>query len=195
MGAKQNDLTGLKFNKLTILNLINHNEDKTYKKRYWLCLCDCGKETKISTSQIVSGKTKSCGCNRAISNVINSANSRYKLAKKDAGYNSIFSSYKAGAIKRNKSFEIELIDFIKLLKGNCFYCDSEPLTERKLFGTYGNYLYNGLDRVDNNKGYLLDNVVPCCKVCNIAKNTMGLEDFKTWVVRVSKKLQNMGLLS
>jgi len=189
MGAKQNDLTGLKFNKLTILNLINHNEDKTYKKRYWLCLCDCGKETKISTSQIVSGKTKSCGCNRAISNVINSANSRYKLAKKDAGYNSIFSSYKAGAIKRNKSFEIELIDFIKLLKGNCFYCDSEP--KNIYFKSYYNITYNGVDRRNNDLGYTFENSVSCCKMCNIAKNNNTEKYFKDWIERVYNNLEKL----
>ncbi|MCK9434946.1 MAG: hypothetical protein M0R32_09040 [Candidatus Cloacimonetes bacterium] len=28
----------------------------------WLCLCDCGKETHVSTSNLNSGNTKSCGC-------------------------------------------------------------------------------------------------------------------------------------
>ena len=86
------------------------SEQRTYKKRYWLCLCDCGKETKVSTSQIVSQKTTSCGCNRAISNVINSANSRHKIAKKDAGYTSIFNSYKANAKLRNKYFNDVKLD-------------------------------------------------------------------------------------
>jgi len=29
----------------------------------------------------------------------------------------------------------------------------------------------GLDRWDNSRGYFADNVVPCCKDCNRAKNT------------------------
>jgi hypothetical protein len=189
MGAKQNDLTGLKFNKLTVLNLINHNEEKTYKKRYWLCLCDCGNKTKVSTSQIVSQKTTSCGCNRAISNVINSANSRYKIAKKDAGYNSIFNSYKANANLRNKSFEIQLIDFIELLKGNCFYCDSEP--KNVYYKSYYNITYNGVDRRDNNLGYTFENSVSCCKMCNIAKNNNTESDFKKWIEKVYNNLEKL----
>jgi hypothetical protein len=189
MGARQNDLTGLKFNKLTVLNLINHNEEKTYKKRYWLCLCDCGKNTKVSTSQIVSGKTTSCGCNRAISNVINSANSRHKITKIDAGYNSIFSSYVSNAKLRNKAFDIEKTDFIKLLKGNCFYCNSEP--KNVYFASYYNVTYNGVDRRNNDLGYTLKNSVSCCKMCNIAKNNNTEEDFKNWIERVYNNLEKL----
>jgi hypothetical protein len=189
MGARQNDLTGLKFNKLTVLNLVNHNEEKTYKKRYWLCLCDCGKNTTVVTSQIVSGKTTSCGCNRAISNVINSANSRHKITKKDAGYNSIFSSYVSNAKLRNKSFDIEKSDFIKLLKGNCFYCNSEP--KNIYFSSYYNVTYNGVDRRNNDLGYTLENSVSCCKMCNIAKNNNTEQDFKNWIERVYNNLEKL----
>lgn len=33
-----------------------------YDKLHWLCLCDCGKETIVSTTGLKSGHTKSCGC-------------------------------------------------------------------------------------------------------------------------------------
>jgi len=182
MGAKQNDLTGLKFNELTVLNLISHNKEKKYRKRYWLCLCDCGKETKAATSQIVSGKTTSCGCKRAISNVINSTNSRYKLAKKDAGYRHIYNSYKAGAIKRNKTFNFDYEDFIKLLKGNCYYCNIEP--QNIYSKNYYNVTYNGVDRKNNDLGYTFENSVSCCKMCNISKNNNTESYFKEWIERV-----------
>ena len=38
---------------------------------------------------------------------------------------------------------------------------------------------NGVDRVDNTKGYSVDNSVPCCKFCNTAKHTMSEGDFFT----------------
>jgi hypothetical protein len=31
---------------------------------YWICRCDCGKNTTTTSSQLNSGKTKSCGCIR-----------------------------------------------------------------------------------------------------------------------------------
>ena len=62
------DLTGEKFNKLTVIKLDyerNKSQDTSKRKRiYWLCKCDCGNPTLISvdTSKIQSGHTKSCGC-------------------------------------------------------------------------------------------------------------------------------------
>ena len=43
---------------------------------------------------------------------------------------------------------------------------------------------NGIDRVDSSKGYTLENSVPCCKYCNIAKHTMTSTEFYAWVRRV-----------
>jgi len=40
---------------------------------------------------------------------------------------------------------------------------------------------NGLDRVDSLKSYTLDNVVPCCTQCNLAKLDYSLDEFKKWV--------------
>lgn len=31
----------------------------------WLCLCECGNTTRVATSNLLSGHTKSCGCLRA----------------------------------------------------------------------------------------------------------------------------------
>lgn len=50
----------------------------------------------------------------------------------------------------------------------------------------GGYVYNGLDRRNNNKGYTHDNIVPCCKPCNYAKRDMNIEEFRNWVRRVYK---------
>lgn len=52
------DLTGKKFNKLTVIG-IDHKIGKSY---YWKCKCDCGKETVVVGGALTSGHTKSCGC-------------------------------------------------------------------------------------------------------------------------------------
>lgn len=191
MGARKEDLTGLKFNKLTVLNLIDHNKDKTYKKRYWLCLCDCGKQTISATSQIVSGKTKSCGCIKVESSIINSINSRHKIVKKGSGYNSLFNSYYKSAKIKDRPFELSLKDFTELLKGDCFYCGSEP--KSVFMKSYYNVIYNGIDRRDNNLGYTLDNSVSCCKMCNISKNNHTENEFKEWIKKAYKNLEKIEL--
>ena len=64
------DFTGQKFEKLTVIKGIelntSRNKPNIYKK--YLCLCDCGKEIKILTSQLIRG-TKSCGCLKVFSNL------------------------------------------------------------------------------------------------------------------------------
>jgi hypothetical protein len=46
------------------------------------------------------------------------------------------------------------------------------------------YAYNGIDRVDNFKGYEIDNCVPCCYICNYAKRDMSKDQFLAWVKRI-----------
>lgn len=61
MGIKK-DLTGQKFGKLLVLNEIPFEERKNPKQVEWLCQCDCGNKTRVITSYLNSGHTKSCGC-------------------------------------------------------------------------------------------------------------------------------------
>lgn len=58
----------------------------------------------------------------------------------------------------------------KLLSGaSCHYCDA-PLSK---FGV-------GLDRKDSDGHYSFENCVPCCRVCNVAKNDwFSYEEFLT----------------
>ena len=44
-------------------------------------------------------------------------------------------------------------------------------------------MHNGIDRVDSTMGYAIDNCVPCCKTCNIAKHTMTTIEFAGWINR------------
>ncbi len=57
------DLTGLKFNLLTVLEFSHRTDNATL----WKCLCDCGREAIIRGYDFKSGKQKSCGCLRDIS--------------------------------------------------------------------------------------------------------------------------------
>lgn len=52
------DLTGLKFNRLTVIREIG----KINGLRYWECLCDCGNTVKVQGAHLRTGHTKSCGC-------------------------------------------------------------------------------------------------------------------------------------
>ena len=56
---KFNDLTGMKFGRLTVMKKMPNNGNN---KVVWLCKCDCGNETVVIGSRLYTGKTKSCGC-------------------------------------------------------------------------------------------------------------------------------------
>lgn len=54
MKSKLIDLTGKKFGHWTVLKYVG--------KRKWLCQCDCGTKKEVYGNNLLSGKTKSCGC-------------------------------------------------------------------------------------------------------------------------------------
>ena len=58
------DLTGQKFNMLTVLREdVEFNSIPRkggYKK--WICKCDCGNEKSVGAAHLKNGQTKSCGC-------------------------------------------------------------------------------------------------------------------------------------
>lgn len=53
------DLTGQKFNKLTVIKF-SHFDKK--KNSYWLCKCDCGNEKIVRRCHLIKGGVQSCGC-------------------------------------------------------------------------------------------------------------------------------------
>jgi hypothetical protein len=183
MGAKLRDITGFKYNMLTVVKILPSRMYGTTKKRMWLCQCDCGNEIEINTSALLRNNTKSCGCLKSQKSIENSIKSRHKLAKEDGGYRSIYSSYKRNAITRNLNFDIDFDFTLNIMKSNCYYCGIEPSNIYKK--SYYNVKYNGIDRVDNSKGYNLDNIVPCCKMCNVAKNNNSQNEFLNWIKRIS----------
>ena len=52
------DLTGKRFNRLTVIKRV----ELKGKSTRWLCKCDCGNETIVTSEKLKSGHTKSCGC-------------------------------------------------------------------------------------------------------------------------------------
>jgi len=55
---------------------------------------------------------------------------------------------------------------------------------RKGSGIGHDFIYNGLDRIDSKAEYTIDNVVACCRRCNVAKNDMSAQEFMGWAQKV-----------
>lgn len=178
MGNKYKDLTGKKFGRLFV-----HSYYGTQKRVYWLCKCDCGKLVIIDSWRLTSGNTKSCGCLRK-----ELASKRRSKESGEASFNRLFRIYKDGARKRKIFFDLTKEEFKVLSDQNCFYCRIEPKQLVNANYLNGDYIHNGIDRIDSSKGYIIENCVPCCKRCNQAKNDMTQSEFKDWIKRVYNNL-------
>lgn len=63
-----NDLTGQKFGRLTVVELVRRRRTMASGKDVsmvrWICLCECGTQAEVDPSMLRGGRTVSCGCYR-----------------------------------------------------------------------------------------------------------------------------------
>ena len=78
-------------------------------------------------------------------------------------------------------------EFIPLVSQDCFYCGLPPVNSTPVWGSSKGFPYNGVDRLDSTKGYSLENIVPCCGPCNVAKNNLGKDEFLAMIKRIYLK--------
>lgn len=90
--------------------------------------------------------------------------------------NKRYNNYKFRAKKKNIEFELSVEQFDFLTNRKCFYCKTLP--EKG---------YVGIDRANNNIGYVSFNCVPCCWDCNRAKSNMSRKDFYKFRERFNLK--------
>jgi len=178
---KRDDLTGKTFGRLKVLG-----PPLEGYSTWWRCQCVCGKEHLVHRTNLLTGHTKSCGClKRSMSSIAN------MLPPGVAARNDVIREYRRrwkrkGSEKASCSLTDEQI--ISLLAGNCFYCGSPPCRTKVCVS--GTFVYNGIDRLDNDSGYRTGNVVSCCTRCNFKKGTESFSAFVEWVIRTSKHLES-----
>lgn len=162
--------------KLTIVNI--PKERTKAGAIYTLCDCNCGhKNIRIRADIFRSGKFNNCpGCGIW--------SSFDKL-----GY--VYSSYKDCSKNRNIEFNLTKEDISKIIYNKCHYCNDPP-EERlvKCHKKFKSIAYNGIDRVDSSKGYIIGNVVTCCYKCNIAKSDLTYNEFLNLIKNIYNNLIN-----
>ena len=150
------------------------------KQVRWKCRCKCGNICYVTTGDLNSGHTTSCGCyhNELLS------------IRSFKGYNEISAQYwtalKNGAKKRNYCFNITIEDgweiFIKQNR-KCALTGielsfSKNFKNRKLLQTAS------LDRIDSSKGYEKDNIQWLHKEINTIKWTLSEDKLLYWVEKI-----------
>ena len=84
--------------------------------------------------------------------------------------------------ERNKGITISSSEHLELIQKSCFYCDKV---------TFGIETGCGLDRLNNKRGYDLDNVVPCCKACNNGRgDNFTSEEWKIMITALKQYKQD-----
>lgn len=134
-------------------------------------------------------KCPKCGENKEL-NLFYTSNSRFNkksyLCKEchsltrsmyDQTIKGRYVTYKSGAKKRGFIFTISLDEFISFWDKDCFYCGD------KIKGI-------GLDRVDSTMGYEINNVVSCCKKCNMMKATSTYSNFINQCKKIVERHNN-----
>ena len=172
--ARPIDETGNKYGLLTVLRRAGTGGGRSAT---WLCRCECGNEFVAIGSKLRGGLAKSCGC-------------LWRLPKGLANARCILGVYRRKAGYRGLAWELTQEQFLDLTGKSCHYCGVEPRQTYDRIGSNGAYTYNGIDRVDNSKGYVIENCVPCCGRCNRAKDVMGLDEFTGWIARVYHHLNS-----
>jgi hypothetical protein len=167
---------GTKINNLTIIG--RSERQSTNGTIYWICECKCGKLTEVLTHNLTRKKygTKGCGCSIG--------KNPKKLKFREAAQRKLFKVYVDSSRRRKMDFTLTTEELIKITSGNCIYCNAEPsqrIWRSSVRKFYGDYYYNGIDRVDNDKGYVISNSVTCCNKCNRSKQSLNLVEFLSHV--------------
>lgn len=122
---KARDLMGMQFGTLTVIGFDEERHEKDladYKakiknkvKRYWLCECSkCGQIRSVETSNLLSGNSKGCSCERA--ERMSSLFKKYNTYE----YDDSEKCYKIYASNTNNVFLIDECDYEKV-KEHCWY--------------------------------------------------------------------------
>lgn len=144
-----NDLTGMRFGRLTAVGI----DERGGRRVYYNCLCDCGNFKSVRSDSLLSGAIKSCGCLKQEQDRVNlTAAHTHKQSKtrlyeiwqgiKKRCYNphdARYERYGGRGITVCDEWKNDFPAFMKWAKENGY---DEALT---------------IDRIDNDKGYFPEN--------------------------------------
>lgn len=143
--AEMKDLTGIEFGKLTALDVAGY--DARTGQEMWNCSCECGGMAVVYRYSLLSGNTKSCGCQGGRRRV-----SELSLMNESRG------EYKIWAAMRSRCTNPNTTAFIDYGGRGVTVCD-------RWLDSFDSFLEDmgpkpkgySLDRIDVNKGYSPEN--------------------------------------
>lgn len=176
----KDEIIDVKFNRLKVLK----KDDEIYPNgdSKYICECDCGNIVKLRRYSITSGNTKSCGC----------FSTEEKKKRHWAGYKklpkTVFNTIEKNAKIRNIEFLVTIEELGELFEKQGERCAVTGEDIRFGINTKSRRTAS-IDRIDNSKGYSIDNVRWVHVRVNQMKNDMTDKDLYFWCDKILNGLK------
>jgi len=125
-----------------------------------------------------TGKGKQCWCKECHKKYTKFYNMTYNIRNKKSLNEKVRTNLRARfnnahntAKHKNKEWSISYDDFLIIVAKSCVYCGE-------------NIEIRGMDRINNNLGYTLENIASCCSLCNYLKRDLSVEEFKNHIRKI-----------
>lgn len=176
------------FGKLIVINSIPSMTLSKTSRAQFEVKCECGLEFKAIGTNLRNGVTTSC----------KKCSFKNRELNKSTKVSQIEQLYNHNIVIRCKDSKKEIInnlsltDFEVLIFQNCYYCGDKPkpslrFKNRKYLNSE-TILINGIDRIDSDLGYSIENCVPCCTTCNKMKMDLKQNEF---ILKIEKIMNNL----
>ena len=171
---KKIEMGGKVFGKLKVLH---EDLSNAYKHVKWVCECECGNIKSVSGDHLRRGLIKSCGCIKELS--------------KDGGisgdlwYTITSSKVSKRSKRRSLDFDLTKEYVYTLFKEQGGKCALSGVDITLPVKWKDNTYTASLDRIDNDKGYVIGNVQWVHKHVNIMKNSFPQDMFIYLCNRIS----------
>jgi len=180
MTNKDKEFIGFKKGRFEVIEFVERDHANKPKFK---CLCSCG-NTFISRKNNLLYKTNSCGCLKK-----ELIQERCQKSMKHNASRNMLNNCKRGAEERDLQCDLTLKQVETLIFKECYYCGD---INTNLFKSGDREIsHNGIDRVDNLKGYVKNNVVSCCKTCNRMKSALNEKDFINRILNIASRFEGV----
>ncbi len=166
------NLLGKRFGSLVVLS---STDKKTIYGVLWECVCDCGKRCYAQASRLLNGRKRSCGC---LQKRIGDSHPGWKGCGEISG--EFWAGIKHGATSRHYCFEITINEAWELFLAQNRKC---KLTGIEI-GFSQRSSTASLDRINNQQGYVFDNVQWLHKDVNFMKQAFD----EAYFIELCKKV-------
>ena len=114
----------------------------------------------------------------------------HRLPAGESSATAVYNSYRRNAKVRNLDWTITPEEFREITARDCYFCGHPPQQRYRRTRGYGVFVYNGIDRLANHRGYVADNVVAACGACNFAKGSRPAVEFLDWAIRFASHAES-----